>query len=71
MRRLIYIPILLGLGAIFIPKLGDFGVSTQTKVAQNDIYELKRALELFRADVNTYPTTQEGLAALVHRPSTV
>ena len=68
MRRLTQILLLLGLGAIFIPKLGDFVSSTETKVARSDIYEFKSALGLFRADVGRYPTTQEGLAALVRPP---
>jgi len=39
----------------------------QTK-AQSDISQMGNQLELYRLDVFTYPTTSEGLAALVTNP---
>jgi general secretion pathway protein G len=40
----------------------------ETKAAVAQIEMLGTALDTFRLDVGRYPTTQEGLAALVQRP---
>jgi len=37
--------------------------------AKHDIENMKTALELYKADNGDYPTTQQGLAALVQKPS--
>ena len=40
----------------------------KSKAAKAQIELLGTALDTFRLDVGRYPTTQEGLAALVQRP---
>lgn len=39
-----------------------------TEKARADIGALEQALELYRLDLNTYPTTEQGLEALVAAP---
>ena len=39
------------------------------KVAEIQINELQASLDLFRLDMRRYPTTEEGLAALLARPA--
>jgi general secretion pathway protein G len=39
--------------------------------AKSQIVEFESTLDLFRLDIGRYPTTQEGLQALVVRPSDV
>jgi general secretion pathway protein G len=40
----------------------------KTKVAAIQIEQLQQSLDLFRLDMRRYPTTEEGLAALLSRP---
>ncbi len=44
------------------------GESAQIQLSQVDSRILNRALELFKFDNGRYPTTQEGLQALVQNP---
>lgn len=44
------------------------GAKSQTAVVQ--ISDLEQAAELFKLDVGRFPTTQEGLEALVTKPAT-
>lgn len=62
--------VILGLLAtLVVPKI--IGRSDQAKVvkAQQDIMALESALELYKLDNGTYPTTDQGLEALVVKPS--
>ncbi len=43
--------------------------SSKTKTAALQIEEYATALDLFKLDVGRYPTTQEGLEALIRQPS--
>lgn len=42
---------------------------SKTKTAKLQIEELSSALDMYRLDVGRYPSTEEGLAALVEQPS--
>jgi general secretion pathway protein G len=42
---------------------------SQTKLAAAQIDALEKALDQFRLDVDRYPTTEEGLAALQEAPT--
>jgi len=48
----------------------QFG-SAKVKVAHLSIERLATALDMYKLDVGTYPTTEQGLQALVTRPSGV
>lgn len=62
---------ILGLLATLIaPRiLGRTEDARRTK-AMADLKALENALNLYRLDTGTYPTTAQGLGALVHRPDT-
>lgn len=68
--ELIVVIVILGLlGSIIAPKfLGKTDTARKTKV-QSDIGALESALELYKLDNFTYPTTEQGLEALVTAPS--
>jgi general secretion pathway protein G len=48
--------------------IGVFGTQ-KTKIAQVQIQELDKNLNIFKLDVGRYPTTAEGLQALVTKPA--
>ncbi|MGZ5201299.1 MAG: type II secretion system major pseudopilin GspG [Telluria sp.] len=57
------------LGALVVPKLlGRTGESRQT-AARVDISTLMQALKLYKLDNQRYPTTEQGLQALVQKPT--
>jgi general secretion pathway protein G len=57
------------LGALVVPKLlGRTGESRVT-AARVDISTLMQALKLYKLDNQRYPTTEQGLVALVQRPT--
>jgi len=50
--------------------IGYFGRS-KTKAAEIQISSIQSALELYHLDVGSYPSTDQGLAALIAKPSGV
>lgn len=66
---LVVMAILVLLTSIVAPRVIGYIGSSRTKAAQVQIEGLSTSLELYRLDVGKYPTTNEGLAALVRRPS--
>ena len=62
--------IILGiLASIVIPKVMDRPDQARIIKAQQDIRTLESALKLYKLDNYTYPTTDQGLQALVSRPT--
>lgn len=57
------------LGAIIIPKIFDKPDQARVVKAKQDIEAIQSALELYRLDNYVYPTTDQGLDALVQKPS--
>lgn len=57
------------LAAIVVPKIMDRPAQAQITAAKSDIRTLESALNLYRLDNHTYPTTDAGLEALVQKPS--
>lgn len=53
-------------GPQVIKHLGE----SKTKAARLQIEELASALDMYRLDVGRYPSTEEGLAALIEAPNT-
>lgn len=47
--------------------LGQLG-GAKSKTARVQVHDLEQAAELFKLDVGRFPTSQEGLAALVSAP---
>jgi general secretion pathway protein G len=68
--EIIVVVVIIGILATLIaPKfLGRTDDARITK-AKNDIKALESALELYKLDNYTYPTTDQGLDALVNKPS--
>ena len=59
------------LAAMIIPRLSGRGEEAKVKVAKSDIdANLATALKLYELDNGSYPTTDQGLAALRVKPNT-
>lgn len=69
--ELLVVMVIIGLLAGYVgPRyFGQIGKS-QVKAARAQIDALEKALDQYRLDNGRYPTTEEGLAALVVRPGT-
>jgi general secretion pathway protein G len=51
------------------PRVLNYLSDARVKAARLQVESLGNSLDLFFVDVNRYPTTQEGLGALLKRPS--
>ncbi len=61
--------VILGILAAFIvPKIAGRPDEAKVAKAHHDIQTIETALDLYRLDTGTYPTTDQGLVALVARP---
>ncbi|WP_422848650.1 type II secretion system major pseudopilin GspG [Acidovorax sp. M14] len=68
---LVVLAILTLLAGLVGPRvLGQLG-GAKSKTAGVQIADLDKSLELFKLDVGRYPTTEEGLDALVKKPGSV
>ena len=68
--ELLVVVFILGLlAALVAPNLLGLGSKQTPKVAKTQIEMLRTALDAFRLDVGRYPNSQEGLQALIDRPS--
>lgn len=68
---LVVLAILTLLAGLVGPRvLGQFGAA-KAKTATVQIADLDKSLELFKLDVGRYPSTEEGLDALVKKPGSV
>ncbi|MDO9217612.1 MAG: type II secretion system major pseudopilin GspG [Lacisediminimonas sp.] len=56
------------LAALVVPKLMGRADDARISAARQDISSLMQALKLYRLDNQRYPTTEQGLQALVTRP---
>jgi len=57
------------LGALIVPNLLSRADDARRTAARTDITNIMQALKLYRLDNQRYPTTEQGLQALVVRPS--
>lgn len=68
--EIMVVVIILGiLAAVVVPKLTDRTGEARVIKAKQDIRMLESALDLYRLDNFNYPTTDEGLIALVEQPA--
>jgi general secretion pathway protein G len=58
------------LGALVVPKLLGRTGESRVVAAKVDIASLMQALKLYKLDNQRYPTTEQGLQALVTKPTT-
>ncbi len=66
---MVVVVILAILAALVVPKLMGRPDEARVVAARQDISTLMQALRLYRLDNMRYPTTEQGLAALVARPT--
>lgn len=67
--ELMVVLVILGLLATFIgPQIMSAPDKARVSKAVNDINVLKSAVELYRAENGNYPSTDQGLQALVEKP---
>ena len=57
------------LSAIVVPKLMERASEAKITAANMQIKNFKTALELFKLDNGFYPSTEQGLNSLVHKPT--
>lgn len=54
--------------AVIVPNVIGRPDEARVSVAQTDLRSIANALEIYRLDNRTYPTTSQGLAALAEKP---
>ena len=67
---LVVVMILGILAAIVVPRIMDRPDEAKRVAAKADIATLVNQLKIYRLDNGNYPTTEQGLMALVQRPTT-
>jgi len=67
---LVVVAILGILAAIVVPRIMDRPDEAKRVAAKADVAALVQALKLYRLDNGFYPSTDQGLGALVQRPTT-
>ncbi len=69
--ELLVVMVIIGLLAAYVgPKYFSQIGKSQVKTAKAQIVGFEKALDQYRLDVGHYPTTQDGLAALMAKPPT-
>ncbi len=58
------------LAAVVVPKLLDRPDAARVTAAKSDIATIMTALKLYKLDNTFYPSTDQGLSALVTKPAT-
>jgi general secretion pathway protein G len=57
------------LAALIVPNVLDRAEDARITAARTDVNNLMQALKLYKLDNHRYPTTEQGLQALVARPT--
>ena len=68
---MVVLVILAVLGAIVLPRFTGRTEQARITAAQTQISTFTTALKMFEVDTGRYPTTEEGLAALVQAPANI
>lgn len=68
---LVVLVILTLLAGLVGPRVMNLLGGAKSKTAALQISDLEKSLEIFKLDVGRFPTTEEGLSALVAKPATV
>ena len=66
---MVVVVILAVLGALVVPQVLEKVDKARVTRAQSDIRAIQTALDLYRLDNFKYPTTEQGLQALVKQPA--
>lgn len=68
--EIMVVVVILGiLASIVVPKIISRPDEARAVKAKQDVLSIQNALDLYRLDNGVYPTTDQGLLALVKRPS--
>ena len=68
--ELMVVVVIIGIiAALVVPKVMSRPDEARATAARQDIASLMQALKLYRLDNHRYPTTEQGLQALVTRPA--
>ncbi len=68
--EIMVVVVILGiLAGIVVPRIMDRPDSARVSAAQQDIRAIESALNLYRLDNHQFPSTDQGLEALVEEPS--
>jgi general secretion pathway protein G len=67
---MVVITILGILAALIVPRVVGRTDDARIAAAKQDIASIMQALKLYRLDNGRYPTTEQGLKALIERPTT-
>ena len=68
--EIMVVVVILGiLGALIVPNIIGRPDEARVTAARTDIQQIGTALELYRLDNGNYPSTDQGLDALVNQPS--
>ena len=68
--ELMVVVVILGiLAAVVVPRVMDRPAQARQTAAKNDIRAIKSALDMYKLDNHRYPTTDQGLQALVEKPT--
>ncbi|HEX4943729.1 MAG TPA: type II secretion system major pseudopilin GspG [Usitatibacteraceae bacterium] len=68
--ELMVVMVIIGLLAAYVaPRYFSQVGKSETKLARAQIDAFEKALEQYRADTSHFPTTEQGLAALMTRPT--
>ena len=69
--EIMVVVVILGiLAAIVVPQVLDYPQKAKIERAKSDIRSIETALGLFKLDNGFYPSTEQGLDALVNKPTT-
>lgn len=69
--EILVVVVILGvLAALVVPRIMERPDEARVIAAKNDIRAIISALKLYRLDSGTYPSTDQGLLALVQKPDT-
>ena len=58
------------LGALIVPNVLDRADDARVTAARTDVTNLMQALKLYRLDNQRFPTSEQGLQALIAKPTT-
>jgi general secretion pathway protein G len=67
---MVVIAILGILAALIVPRFVGFTDDAKVSAARQDVASIMQALKIYRIDNGMYPTTEQGLRALIARPTT-
>ncbi len=68
--ELMVVMVIIGvLAALIVPNVLDRADDARVTAAKTDVNNLMQALKLYRLDNQRYPNSEQGLAALVNKPS--